>query len=85
MSNGLLGSVKALDVGESVSGPYTARTLAWLEEDMVKVSWWKNFSETHRDEKRRRNLQRSVQNSILHCSSERHEQLQTLPIQGPTS
>ena len=36
-SNGLLGGVKVLDVGEGVSGPYTARTLAWLGADVVKV------------------------------------------------
>ena len=36
-SNGLLGGVKVLDVGEGVSGPYAARTLAWLGADVVKV------------------------------------------------
>lgn len=35
--NGLLGGVKVLDVGEGVSGPYAARTLAWLGADVVKV------------------------------------------------
>ena len=35
--NGLLGGVKVLDVGERVSGPYAARTLAWLGADVVKV------------------------------------------------
>ena len=34
---GLLGGVKVIDVGESVSGPYAARTLAWLGADVVKV------------------------------------------------
>ena len=34
---GLLGGVKVLDVGEGVSGPYAARTLAWLGADVVKV------------------------------------------------
>ena len=29
--------MKALDVGEGVSGPYAARTLAWLGADVVKV------------------------------------------------
>ena len=37
MRNGLLGGVKVLDVGEGVSGPYAARTLAWLGADVVKV------------------------------------------------
>ena len=36
-SKGLLGGVKVLDVGEGVSGPYAARTLAWLGADVVKV------------------------------------------------
>ena len=36
-SNGLLGGVRVLDVGEGVSGPYAARTLAWLGADVVKV------------------------------------------------
>ena len=36
-SNGLLGGVKVLDIGEGVSGPYAARTLAWLGADMIKV------------------------------------------------
>ncbi|MXX52744.1 MAG: CoA transferase, partial [Dehalococcoidia bacterium] len=35
--SGLLGRVKVLDVGEGVSGPYAARTLAWLGADVVKV------------------------------------------------
>ena len=35
--NGLLGGVKVLDVGEGVSGPYAARTLAWLGAEVVKV------------------------------------------------
>lgn len=34
---GLLRGVKVLDVGEGVSGPYAARTLAWLGADVVKV------------------------------------------------
>ena len=37
MRSGLLGGVKVLDVGEGVSGPYAARTLAWLGADVVKV------------------------------------------------
>ena len=37
MKSGLLGGVKVLDVGEGVSGPYAARTLAWLGADVVKV------------------------------------------------
>ena len=37
MNNGLLGGVKVLDVGEGVSGPYAARTLAWLGAEVVKV------------------------------------------------
>ena len=37
MGSGLLGGVKVLDVGEGVSGPYAARTLAWLGADVVKV------------------------------------------------
>ena len=35
--SGLLRGVKVLDVGEGVSGPYAARTLAWLGADVVKV------------------------------------------------
>ena len=34
---GLLRGVKVLDIGEGVSGPYAARTLAWLGADVVKV------------------------------------------------
>ena len=37
MRSGLLRGVKVLDVGEGVSGPYAARTLAWLGADVVKV------------------------------------------------
>ncbi len=37
MRSGLLGGVKVLDVGEGVSGPCAARTLAWLGADVVKV------------------------------------------------
>ena len=37
MRSGLLGGVKVLDVGQGVSGPYAARTLAWLGADVVKV------------------------------------------------
>ena len=33
----MLGGVKTLDTGEGVSGPYAARTLAWLGADVVKV------------------------------------------------
>ena len=36
-SKGLLSGVKTLDVGEGVSGPYAARTLAFLGADVVKV------------------------------------------------
>ena len=37
MRRGLLGGVRALDLGEGVSAPYAARTLAWLGADVVKV------------------------------------------------
>ena len=36
-NKGLLGGVKVLDVGEGVSAPYAARTLAWLGADVMKV------------------------------------------------
>ena len=36
-SRGLLGGVRVLDVGEGVSAPYAARTLAWLGADVIKV------------------------------------------------
>ena len=37
MSDGLLGGIRVLDLGEGVSAPYAARTLAGLGADVVKV------------------------------------------------
>ncbi len=37
MSSGLLNNLRVLDLGEGVSAPYAARTLAWLGADVIKV------------------------------------------------
>lgn len=37
VTSGLLSGVKVLDIGEGVSAPYAARTLAWLGADVIKV------------------------------------------------
>ena len=37
LQDGLLGGVRVLDLGEGVSAPSAARTLAWLGADVIKV------------------------------------------------